>query len=140
MSGAAGAASGAGIHTVKVTSDGNGAFYLPDGRPGSSGSVGVDFRTNFFTIRSGDSIRWRAYLEGIGFGDSGQGHNLRLSEAPRGVRGKKLRQLKNSFKFPTDGSISNTIDFSRRFTLPGRYVFICTEHTPGMRMGVKVNK
>jgi plastocyanin len=58
-------------------------------------------------------------------------HNVKLTEAPRGVK-------KSDFRSQT--SSSPTYTFTKRFTKPGKYHFICTIHPVEMQMDVRVRK
>jgi len=76
------------------------------------------------TIKKGNKIRWN-------WSDANyDSHNVKLTKAPKGVK-------KTDFKSAT-GAIG--INFSRKFTVPGKYHFICTLHSSVMTMDVKVKK
>ena len=57
-------------------------------------------------------------------------HNVRLRRAPAGVD-------KGRFRSPTR---RKSFRFSRRMGKPGRYVFVCSLHAPGMRLVVRVRR
>lgn len=58
-------------------------------------------------------------------------HNVTLKKAPFGV---------NKANFRSQTSSSPTYTFTRKFTKPGKYHFICTIHPVQMQMDVTVQK
>ena len=57
-------------------------------------------------------------------------HNVRLRRAPSGVDKSRFRSA----------SRLRNYSFSRRVRKPGRYVFVCSFHAPGMRLVVRVRR
>lgn len=57
-------------------------------------------------------------------------HNVVLSDGPRGVRKRDFRS--------SSGAIG--INFIRKFTVPGKYKFVCTLHRALMQMNVTVKR
>jgi plastocyanin len=76
------------------------------------------------TIKKDNKIRWNWSDQNY---DS---HNVKLTKGPKGVK-------KTDFKSAT-GAIG--INFARKFTVAGKYHFICTLHSSVMTMDVTVKK
>lgn len=78
-------------------------------------------------VDKGRSVKWQwtATL---------QPHNVRLDRAPDGVKKSEFRSQNMSSPAPPFPH------FTRRFTKPGRYQFICTLHRFQMQMTVKVRR
>ena len=64
------------------------------------------------------------------WGNNDNAHNVRLRQAPAGVD-------RGGFRSATK---RRNYRFSRRLRKPGRYVFVCSLHAPGMRMVVRVRR
>lgn len=58
-----------------------------------------------------------------------QTHNVVLKKAPKGVNKKQFKS----------GNASSNFQFTKKFTVPGKYHFVCTFHNE-MTMDVQVNK
>lgn len=93
--------------------------------------VKVDVFDNFFAptsvkIKKGRSVKW------VWSEFNTQTHNVRLTKVhPKGVKPKQFRSANGVFG----------IRFKRKFTVAGKYGFLCTFHVAeNMRMTVKVKK
>jgi plastocyanin len=76
-------------------------------------------------IKKGRSVKW--VWDQFNY----ESHNVRLTKThPKRVKRGKFRSV--------TGTIG--IRFQRKFTVPGRYLFICTIHPTVMRMTVRVHK
>jgi plastocyanin len=75
-------------------------------------------------IKKGQYVKWvwNAY--------NTDSHNVALNQAPAGVK-------RGQFKSPT-GTIG--LHFQKKFTVPGKYKFLCTLHRTVMKMTVTVTK
>ena len=76
------------------------------------------------TIKKGKSVKWvwSAY--------NTDNHNVSLNQGPAGVK-------RGQFKSPS-GTIG--LHFEKKFTVPGKYKFVCTFHRTVMKMTVVVKK
>lgn len=97
----------------------------------------VKIEDNSFTpttveIRRGESVNWRSFGGGIAGGATTNGHNVWVTKLPKSVKRKKS---KFRLRIP-----STNIDWTKRFTVAGRYSFVCLPHRTTMRMSVVVSK
>lgn len=90
----------------------------------------VEVRDDYYSpsqvsLKVNDSIRWDwKYVAGS------EPHNVSLFGGPAGI---------NPYSFESDLTSNPSYKFTRKFTKPGNYEFVCSLHTL-MRMNVKVNK
>ena len=82
------------------------------------------FAPNSARVGRGRVITW------VWSGRNENAHNVRLRRAPGGVD-------KGRFRSP---SRRTNFRFSRRVRKPGRYVFVCSFHAPGMRLVIRVHR
>lgn len=105
-----------------------------------AGVVGTDptsvrITDNAFTpasvvIARGGRVNWRSAANGILGEPTTNGHNIWVTKVP-----KRLKRKKGKFRL---GLPSTQINWTKRFTLPGRYTFICIPHRSDMRISVVV--
>ena len=88
------------------------------------------FTPTTVSIARGRSVNWRSAANGILGEPTTNGHNVWAVKVP-----KRLKRKKGKFRL---GLPSTEIDWTKRFTIPGRYTFICIPHKSDMRMSVVV--
>ena len=113
------------------------ALTVPVAGSSAEPTDGAD-RANPKIIRVGDDffspdatrVGRRRVITWVWSRNNDNAHNVRLRRAPSGVD-------KGRFRSPTRRS---GFRFSRRVRKPGRYVFVCSLHAPGMRLVVRVRR
>lgn len=97
----------------------------------------VQVKDNAFTptkvdIRRGERVNWRSFGNGVPGGSTTNAHNVWVTKLP-----KSLKRKKSKFRL---GIPSTELNWTKRFTVAGRYTFICVPHRDTMRMRVVVSK
>ena len=87
--------------------------------------VGDDFFSPASTsVPRGRVVRW------VWSPANDNAHNVRLRRAPGGVDKGRFRSASRRVNYT----------FQRRLRRPGRYVFVCSFHAPGMRQVIRVRR
>ena len=87
--------------------------------------VGDDFFSPASTsVPRGRVVRW------VWSPANENAHNIRLRRAPGGVDKGRFRSASRRVNYT----------FQRRLRRPGRYVFVCSFHAPGMRQVIRVRR